>query len=106
MQVDTAQVNPQKEKKHFNTEEQQCLKNEGQCFKCHKQEHMKNNCPDKGGAPPKYTPKPSKTGGRSAITKETLAEEDKTKDLARKVQALDDEGRDALLQAMLEDLDF
>jgi len=33
-------------------------------------------------------------------------EEDETKDLARKVQALDDEGRDALLQAMLEDPDF
>jgi hypothetical protein len=67
---------------------------------------MKTNCPDKGGAPPKYTSKPSKAGGRSAITEEPLAEEDETKGLARRVQALDDEGRDALLQAMLEDLDF
>ena len=106
MQVDAAQVNPQKERKRFNTEEQQRLKNEGRCFKCHKQGHMKNNCPDKGGAPPKYTPKPSKVGGRSAITEEPPIEEDETKDLARRVQALDDEGRDALLQAMLEDPDF
>jgi hypothetical protein len=106
MQVDAAQVNPQKEKKRFNTEEQQHLKNEGRCFKCHKQGHMKSHCSDKGGAPPKYTPKPSKAGGRSAITEETPAEEDETKDLARKVQALDDEGRNALLQAMLEDPDF
>jgi hypothetical protein len=106
MQVDAAQVDTQKGKKRFNSKEQQHLKQEGRCFKCHKQGHMKTNCPDKGGAPPKYTLKPPKAGGRSAITEETPIELDETKDLARKVQALDDKGRDALLQAMLEDSDF
>ena len=106
MKVDVTQVDTQKGKKCFNTKEQQQLKQEGRCFKCHKQGHMKTNCPAKNEAPPKYTPKASKTGGRSAITEEPPAEIDKTKDLARKVQALDDEGWDALLQAMLEESDF
>ena len=106
MQVDAAQMDAQKGKKRFNMEEQQCLKQEGWCFKCHKQGHMKTNCPAKNKAPPKYTPKASKAGGQSAITEEPPAEIDETKDLARKVQALDDEGRDALLQAMLEESDF
>ena len=97
MQVDAAQMDTQKGKKCFNTEEQQRLKQEGQCFKCYKQGHMKQNCPVKNEAPSKYTPKPFKTEGRSAITKEPLAEIDETKDLARKVQALNNEGKDALL---------
>ena len=105
MQVDTAQMDTQ-EKKRFNTEEQQRLKKEGRCFKCHKQGHMKTNCPTKNDAPPQYTPKVPKTGGRSAITTEPPRETDEAKDLARKVQALDDERRDALLQAMLEESDF
>ena len=106
MQVDAIQMDTQKGKKHFNTEEQQHLKQEGWCFKCHKQGHMKINCPDKNGAPSKYTSKPSKTGERSAITEEPPAEVDEIKNLARKVQALNDEGRDTLLQAMLDNLDF
>ena len=106
MQVDAAQMDTQKGKKHFYTKEQQHLKQKGWCFKCHKQGHMKMNCPDKNGAPPKYTLKPSKAEGQSAITEEPSAKIDKTKDLARKVQALDDEGRDALLQAMLNNSDF
>ena len=67
---------------------------------------MKTNCPAKNEAPPKYTPKPFKAGERSAITEEPPAEIDKSKDLARKVQALNDEGKDALLQAMLNNSDF
>ena len=67
---------------------------------------MKTNCLAKNEAPPKYTLKPSKAGGWSAITKESPAEIDKMKDLTRKVQALDNEERDALLQAMLEELNF
>jgi Retrotransposon gag protein len=106
MQVDAAQMDAQKGKRRINIEEQQRLKQEGRCFKCHKQGHMKTNCPAKNEAPPKYTPKPSKTGGRSALAEEPSATEEDTKDLARKVQALDNEGRDALLQAMLEDSDF
>ena len=99
-------MNTQKGKKHLTNEEQQCLKQEKQCFKCHKQGHIKINCPDKNGAPPKYTLKPFKTRGQSAITEESPAKIDKTKDLARKVQALNDKGKDVLLQAMLEDPDF
>ena len=99
-------MDAQKGKKHFNTKEQQRLKQEGWCFRCHKQGHMKTNCPAKNEAPPKYTSKPFKAGERSAITEEPPAEIDKTKDLARKVQALNDEERNALLQAMLEESDF
>ena len=106
MQVDAAQMDAPKGKKRFNTEEQLRLKQEGRCFKCHKQGHMKNNCPAKNDAPPQYTPKVPKAGGRSAITEGPPPEIDEAKDLARKVQALDDEGRDALLQAMLEESDF
>ena len=107
MEIDAAKV-PEDPKK---AKEVTRLRNEGRCFKCQKQGHMKNACPDWGpkdkGKPPPYQPK-----ARMAAALPTIEEEGPSKQtqevgqLARTIRGLNDQTTDELFHAILEKEDF
>ena len=98
MEVDAATT---QEKKPFKQGFDDNLKKEGRCFQCHKQGHMKKDCPDKAKTPA-FKRKP-KIEGRKASAEEDGNE---TLDLACRIREMDDDQRNEVFQAMLNDSDF
>ena len=98
MEVDAATT---QEKKPFKRGFDDNLKKEGRCFQCHKQGHMKKDCPDKAKAP-SFKRKP-KIEGRKASAEDG---DDETLDLAHRIRKMDDDQRNEVFQAMLNDSDF
>ena len=98
MEVDAATT---QEKKPFKQGFNNNLKKEGRCFQCHKQGHIKKDCPDKAKASA-FKRKP-KIEGRKASAEDG---DDETLDLARQIREMDDDQRNEVFQAMLNDSDF
>jgi hypothetical protein len=104
MEVDAARTYEPKNQGRQKTNNEQ-LKKEGRCFKCQKQGHMMRDCPQKDSTPPKDKAPSYKIGGRQAIAEEPKGDET-PRSLARRIKELDDNGRDEILQVMMNDTGF
>ena len=105
MEVDAATTHERKAKRGFDEN----FKKEGRCFHCHMQGHMKKDCPKKNQIFKSKTFKKKKgprEGGRQAIIEESEGDEEDTRELARRIQGLDDDKRDEVFQNMLNGSDF
>ena len=95
MEIDAASTGkPSKAKWSIQNEK---LKKEGRCFGCQKIGHMKKDCPDKN---PTY----KKPLARIAETEENEPKE--SHKVARVIQSMDDQEREDLLDAMINDTGF
>src|SRR5712675_1962170 len=72
------------------------LKNEGQCFKCQKQGHIKKDCPE------------WKVTNKKPLARVTEAEEEPREGhkVARVIKSMDDQQREELLDAMINEMGF
>jgi len=72
------------------------LKNEGRCFKCQKQGHMKKDCPE------------WKVTNKKPLARVTEAEEEPKEGhkVARVIKSMDDQQREELLDAMINKTGF
>ena len=107
MKIDSAQIrpcNPEKEAK--NTQ----LKKEGRCFKCEKQGHLKQDCPEWGNKRDKPPPYQSKgcialtstpTPNIAQSTKED--KEPELKELARHMHSLNDLRKEQLFNLIMDE---
>jgi hypothetical protein len=111
MEIDAAKFikDPKRE------EENAKLRKEGRCFKCKKQGHMKNACPDwakeSKGKPPPYQPKAQSADvPEPSITESTreapFQEPQNMKELTQNIHTLDDQKTDELFQLIMDGEDF
>ena len=97
MEVNAATTQERKAKRGFDEN----LKKEGCCFHCHTQGHMKKDCPKKNQTfkgKPFERKKGPKEGGRQAIIEELEEDEEDTRELACRIQGLDDDKRNEVFQ--------
>jgi Zinc knuckle len=95
MEIDAASMEkPSKQKWSAKNDK---LKKEGRCFKCQKPGHMKKDCPEWG------------TTSKKPLARVVEAEENEPKEghqVARVIKAMDDQQREDLLDAMINETGF